>query len=199
MGGGIADAGGQALSDDGSQGLIPLGKSFCTRSTPEISRFGELGGEASQSGQQGQAESAGPLQWHGGWHVFGAGQDGVALTFGHQPTQSQSSQCPEQVPPGLGDVLILPPMVWSEAPAELRVLQPLHQRWPVAVGFVQVEAIGNQRVLEEFLHLIQREAALQALEQLKQGRCEGRGDQAATAHQPEREARFGSGAQSRFD
>ena len=199
MGGCVADPGGEAIPDDRAECLIPVGKGLRPGRAPEVTGLRQFGGESGQASQEDQSEAAGPLEGHGGLRPSGGDHHGIASAFGHQPAQAQAAQGPEEVPPGLRDVLIVATMFGGETPTELGVFEPLDQRGAVAVGVVQIEAIGDQRVFEEFLDLVQGESALQAFQQLQQRRGERRGHQATTGRQTERQACLGSAPERRLD
>ena len=55
MSGRVADAGRKAFADDRAQSLIPVGNGARPRRAPKVSGLGDLCGEASQAGQQGQS------------------------------------------------------------------------------------------------------------------------------------------------
>ena len=78
-------------------------------------------------------------------------------------------------------------------------MQPLHQGRAIALGFVQVEAIGDQWIFEQFLDLVQRKSALQAPQHLQEARGERGWNEPSSAHQPERKACLGPSDQGRFD
>ena len=199
MSGRVADASGKAFADDRAQSLIPVCNAARPRRAPKVSGLGDLCGEAGQASQQGQSQPVGAFEGNGGRSVFGGGQHGISPTLGNQPTQAQAPQSPEEVPSRLRHLLIDPPMLRGESPTKLGVLKPFHQGRAIAVGFVQVEAIGDERILEKFLDFVECESALQALQHLQEARGEWGRHEPSTAHQSEGEARLGSSSQRCFD
>ena len=98
----------------------------------------------------------------------------ITPTLGHQRAEPEASQCPEEVPTGLRDVLVTPTVLRAESPSEFGILEPLHQRRAIALGLVEIEVFGDPWVLEEFLHVVERQTALEAFEQLDHRRGERR-------------------------